>query len=76
VEPSGRLESLSLLQFHHHAQRFSGLVWSEFVQQMVNVDEEQIQVVHLLGAPRRLWVLRQQIEQVQEIDQQGVIQLA
>lgn len=36
-------------------------MWSEFIQQVMNVDEEQVQVLHLFSAPRRLRVLRQQI---------------
>jgi len=39
---------LSLLDFHHHAERLSGLMWSEFVDEMMHVNEEEADVVDLI----------------------------
>lgn len=54
LEPVGGFDSLPFLQLHHDAQRFARLMRPEFVQQVVDVNEEQTEIVHFF---RSLWRL-------------------
>lgn len=107
LEALGGFYSLALLQLHHDSQRFPRLVRTEFVQQMVDVDEQKTQVFdlkekllfsgnltheicntgnfpikqqiaiynYLLGSPRTIRIVHEQIDQIQKVDQQRMVQL-
>ena len=51
------------------------LVRSKLVDQMVHVDEQQVDVFNLLLPPGGLRTLDQDVNEVQEVDQDGMVQL-
>ena len=48
---------------------------SKLIDKVVHVDEQQVDVLHLLLPPRRLRALDQDVNQVQKVDEDGVVQL-
>ena len=48
---------------------------TELVDEVVDVDEEQRQVVHLLRALRRVGQLDEDVEEVKEVDDDRVVEL-
>ena len=51
------------------------LMRSKFVDQVVHVDEQEVDVFNLLLPPGRLRTLDQDVNEVQEVDQDGMVQL-
>lgn len=75
LEAVGDFDALALLLFQHDPQRLARLVRPELVDQVVHVDEEQRQVVDLFGAPARLGVADEDVDQVEERRHDRVVQL-
>ena len=48
---------------------------SKLIDKVVHVDEQQVDVLHLLLPPRRLRALDQDVNQVEKVDEDGVVQL-
>ena len=48
---------------------------TKLVDKVVHVNEQQVDVLHLLLPPRRLRALDQDVNQVQKVDEDGVVQL-
>jgi hypothetical protein len=68
------LQPLSLLNVQHHPERLPGLVRPELVNEVVHVDEEQVKVINLCLALRRLWCADEQVDQVEKVDENRVVQ--
>ena len=49
---------------------------SKLIDKVVHVDEQQVDVLHLLLPPRRLRALNQDVNQVEKVDEDGVVQLS
>ena len=49
---------------------------SKLIDKVVHVDEQQVDVLHLLLPPRRLRALDQDVNQVEKVDEDGVVQLS
>lgn len=64
LEPVCSLDTLSPLKLHHNPQGLSGLVGSELIEKMVDVNEQQAEVLDFLSATRRVWALHQKLQQV------------
>ena len=75
LELFGDLQPLALLYGQHHPQGLSRLMRPELVDQMMHVNKEQIQVFHLFFSFGRFRSPDQHVQQVQKVDQNGVIQL-
>ena len=48
----------------------------KLVDQMVHVDEQQVDVFNLLLPPRRLRALDQDVNEVEKVDEDGMVQLS
>ena len=72
LEPIRHLQPLPPLHMEHDPERLSGLVRPELVNQVVHVDEEQVQVLDLLLPLGGLGTTDQQVEQVKEVDEDGL----
>ena len=75
VEIVGQLKTSSFLNVQHNSQRFSGLMRPEFVDQVMHMDEQQVQIFDFLFSFSRVRRTNQVFKEVEEIGQNGMIQL-
>lgn len=73
--PFGCFNSLSLLKLENNSQCFSCLMWTIFIEQVMNVNEQQSQVIDLLSSPQRFWSMYEDFNEIQKIHKQRMIQL-
>lgn len=66
---------LTLLHFQHNSDSFSGLMWSEFIDQVMHVDEEDVYIVDLVSTFVGIWAFDENVQEVEEVNQYGVVEL-
>lgn len=69
------VDSLPFLLLHHDPQCLPGLMRSVFVDEVVHVDEQQVEVVQLLHTFLRIWCPDENVNKVQKVDKDRVVEL-
>ena len=75
LSPLRSFNSLTFLKLKNNSECFPCLMWSIFIEKMMDVHEDECKVVDFFSSSRRFWCVYKNVDEIQEIDEERMIQL-